>query len=223
MRRVPPCRCRQEGLVLPQQPPAQPRSHALAFPASLLGTQPVGAPCLPPASPRPAAPGQEGLGPLQHWILSFSLPPSKPTSRCTSPCPRWARAACLRPAFVVLSGWTGHPKAGMGDSFPQDLPPASESSHAQEGKKTPQHMENSDVMCPAQRTVLKYVLGRRTPHFSLNSCLNTSPVSPLTLRLAPAPQAVMLQQTIFFLVIISQVFLTPAKFLHPHIAWWCKQ
>lgn len=38
-----------------------------------------------------------------------------------------------------------------------------------------------------------------------------------------APQAVTLQQTIFFLVIISQVFLTPAKFLRPRIACWCKE
>lgn len=51
------------------------------------------------------------------------------------------------------------------------------------------------------------------PHSSLNLYLSTSPhVAACSAVLFLVPQAVMLQQTVFFLVSISQIFHTPGKF-----------
>lgn len=47
---------------------------------------------------------------------------------------------------------------------------------------------------------------------------DVTPCVCFTATLTLVPQAVKLQQTLFFITTISQIFFTPVKFLYPHIA-----
>lgn len=104
------------------------------------GLSPQAAPCLPPASPRSAAPNAVPRSPWAGGaqpparldFLLFSAH-SGPTTRCRSPHP--PVNPCLHRAFTLRSWWcrasggqcpapcqTRHPKVGMGAIFPQDHP-----------------------------------------------------------------------------------------------------
>lgn len=180
---------------------------------------------LPHTMQFPAVHGQERLSLRQGWVYSLSPAPSPPLAAGflspTSP------SRPVRPALALCSQWCqasgepmarlGVPKQGWGMVFHR-------TNCSQEGKK-PEQIENSEVNVPCRQSCVKCVSGKRTPHFSLNLHLNTmSPhVAACSAVLSLAPQAVMLQQTIFFFTIISQIFCTPGKFLQPHITCCCKQ
>lgn len=119
------------ALAYPNHIPQPP----VAFPASLLGTELVGAPRGPVGSilPSPCITQCSSLQPMgtrvqQGCVYSFSPAPSPPPAAgfLSPTSPQQTCASCPFHVFTVVSGeWRAHgqsgcPKAGMGAGFPQN-------------------------------------------------------------------------------------------------------